>query len=142
MAAAAASSLAMAAPMPLPGDRTRGHRETQRLPRTVSLASAVELILTGEPVYAETDRAWGFVNRVVEPAEVKPGALRLAEVLVQRGPLALRAVEEAVLRGLDRPLEQRLALEDSLVNRVGGTRDAAEGSTAFAERRPPALAGE
>jgi len=102
----------------------------------------MELILTGEPVYAETGRARGFVNRVLEPAEVKPEALRLAEVLLQRGPLALRAVEEAVLRGLEPPLEQGQAVEDSLFNRVGGSRDAAEGSTAFAEKRPPAWGGE
>ena len=119
-----------------------GSGGTQRLPRTVSLARALELILTGEPVDAETALAWGLVNRVVEPEAVMPEALRLAETLLQRGPLALRAAKEAVLRGLDLPLEDGLALEDVLFNRVVGSRDAAEGSAAFAEKRQPEFRGE
>lgn len=119
-----------------------GSGGTQRLPRTVSLARAMELILTGEPVDAETALAWGLVNRVVEPEEVMPEALRLAETLLQRGPLALRAAKEAVLRGLDLSLENGLALEDVLFNQIAGTRDAAEGSAAFAEKRQPEFRGE
>jgi enoyl-CoA hydratase/carnithine racemase len=114
---------------------------TQRLPRAVPLARAMEMILTAEPIDAREALRLGLVNAVVPGPEVVPAARRLAEKLCQRGPLAVRAAKEAVLRGLSLPLADGLRLEAFLSATLRGTEDAAEGPRAFAEKRPPVFRG-
>jgi enoyl-CoA hydratase/carnithine racemase len=112
---------------------------TQRLPRALPLARAMELILTGDPMTADEALRLGLVNRVVPLAELMPTALALAEKLCERGPLALRAAKEAVIRGLSLPLADGLRLEAFLSATLRATADAAEGPRAFAEKRKPAF---
>ena len=64
-------------------------------------------------------------------------AEKLANVLLERGPLALRAVKQAVLQGMERPLAEGLQLELELFNGLFKTEDAVEGPRAFAEKRKP-----
>jgi enoyl-CoA hydratase/carnithine racemase len=66
-----------------------------------------------------------------------PEAQRLAETLCERGPLALRASKEAVIRGLSLPMPDGLRLEAFLSGTLRGTEDAVEGPKAFAEKRKP-----
>ena len=68
---------------------------TQRLPRAVPLARALEMILTAEQISAEEALRLGLINRVVPLPELMPAARALAETLCERGPLALRAAKEA-----------------------------------------------
>lgn len=110
---------------------------TQRLPRTVGLGRALEMILTGETIDAQEACRIGLVNRVVPLAELMPTARRWAETICERGPLAVRAAKEAVLRGLSLPLPDGLRLEAFLSGTLRGTEDAAEGPRAFAEKRKP-----
>ena len=110
---------------------------TQRLPRAVPLARAMELILTGETISAAEALRIGLINAVVPPAEVIPTAQRWAQTICERGPLAVRAAKEAVLRGLSLPLADGLRLEAFLSGTRRGTEDAAEGPKAFAEKRKP-----
>ena len=110
---------------------------TQRLPRAVPLAKAMEMILTAEHVTAEEALALGLVNKVVSLPELMPAARALAELLCERGPLALRAAKEAVIRGLSLPLAVGLGLEAVLSGTLRGTEDAIEGPKAFAEKRRP-----
>lgn len=110
---------------------------TQRLPRAVSLAKAMEMILTGETIDADEAYRIGLVNRVVPPAGLMPAALKFAETLCRRGPLAVRAAKEAVIRGLAMPLADGLRLEAFLSGALRGTEDAVEGPKAFAEKRAP-----
>jgi enoyl-CoA hydratase/carnithine racemase len=110
---------------------------TQRLPRVVGLTKALEIILTAEPIDAQEALRIGLVNKVVPPPELMPEARRLAETLCQRGPLALRAAKEAVIRGLSLPLPDGLRLEALLSGTLRGTEDAVEGPRAFAEKRKP-----
>jgi enoyl-CoA hydratase/carnithine racemase len=112
---------------------------TQRLPRAVPLARAMELILTGEPIAADEALRIGLVNRVVPLPELMPAAVATAQKLCERGPLALRAAKEAVIRGLSLPLADGLRLESFLSSALRGTADAAEGPRAFAEKRKPAF---
>jgi enoyl-CoA hydratase/carnithine racemase len=114
---------------------------TQRLPRTVPLSRALELILLAEPISAQEAHRIGLVNRVVPAAEVMPTARRWAETLCERGPLALRAAKEAVVRGLSLPLADGLRLEAFLSGTLRGTEDATEGPRAFAEKRKPVFRG-
>ncbi|HXG02603.1 MAG TPA: enoyl-CoA hydratase-related protein [Candidatus Binatia bacterium] len=110
---------------------------TQRLPRVVGLTKAMEMILTAEPIDAQEALRIGLVNRVVPLARLMDEARALAETLCERGPLALRAAKEAVLRGLSLPMADGLRLEAFLAGTLRGTEDAAEGPRAFAEKRKP-----
>jgi enoyl-CoA hydratase/carnithine racemase len=114
---------------------------TQRLPRSVPLASALEMILTAEPISAAEAFRLGLVNRVVPLSGLMETAWEMAESILRHGPLAVRAAKEAVYRGLALELEEGLALELDLFNRVMHTEDAREGPQAFAERRSPRYRG-
>jgi enoyl-CoA hydratase/carnithine racemase len=110
---------------------------TQRLPRAVGLSRAMEMILTAEQIDAGEAYRIGLVNHVVSLPELMPAARAMAATLCERGPLALRAAKEAVIRGLSLPLPDGLRLEAFLSGTLRGTEDAAEGPRAFAEKRAP-----
>ena len=114
---------------------------TQRLPRAVPLGVALEMILSGDAIDAAEALRVGLVNRVVPLPELVPEALRLAETIASRGPLAVRAAKRAVLEGLDRGIEAGLQLEADLFEQLMHTEDAVEGPLAFAERRQPRFRG-
>lgn len=111
---------------------------TQRLPRLIAPARAMELILTGAQLTADEALQLGLISRIVEPAALMGEARALATALLQNGPLALRAAKRAVLEGLDGSLESGLRLELQLFGELLLTEDAVEGPRAFAEKRPPA----
>lgn len=113
----------------------------QRLPRLIPKALALELLLTGDPIDAETARLWGLVNRVVEPDEVMPTAMALAERIASHAPLAVRANLELANSTADMTLDQALRLSSLSRWVVGQTEDAAEGPQAFVEKRPPEYHG-
>ncbi len=110
---------------------------TQRLPRAVPLAKALEMILMAKTLTAQEALQYGLVNAVVELPELMPTARRWAQTLCERGPLAVRAAKEAVIRGLSLPLADGLRLEAFLSGTLRGTADAVEGPKAFAEKRTP-----
>ena len=114
---------------------------TQRLPRAIPLARAMEMILTGDPITADEAYQLGLVNRVVSADSLMAEARSLAETLLARGPLALRAAKQAVLEGASLSFDQGLALELDLFSKVMRTEDAAEGPRAFAEKRAPKFQG-
>jgi enoyl-CoA hydratase/carnithine racemase len=110
---------------------------TQRLPRAVPLARAMEMILMAQTIDAEEAFRIGLVNRVVPFPQLMTTAMEWAQTLCERGPLAVRAAKEAVVRGLSLPLADGLRLEAFLSAALKTTEDAAEGPRAFAEKRKP-----
>ena len=110
---------------------------TQRLPRAVPLGKALEMILMAKTLTAQEALQYGLVNAVVELPRLLPTAREWAETLCERGPLAVRAAKEAVVRGLSLPLADGLRLEAFLSGTLRGTEDAVEGPKAFAEKRKP-----
>jgi enoyl-CoA hydratase/carnithine racemase len=114
---------------------------TQRLPLAVPLGWAMEMILTGEPIDAETALRIGLVNRVLPAQELLAGAMRLAASIAKRGPLAVSAARRAILEGLTLGLAAGLSNERDLFVEVMMTEDALEGATAFAEKREPKFLG-
>ena len=114
---------------------------TVRLPRSVPLGAALEIILTGDPIDAAEAYRLGLVNRVVPLPDLRPEALRLARTIAARGPLAVVAARRAVLEGLGAGEDEAMGLERRLFLGVMRTEDAVEGSTAFAEKRPPVYRG-
>lgn len=114
---------------------------TQRLPRAVPIGVAVEMILTGDPIDAQTALGHGLVNRIVPAEELMQEARRVARTIASRGPVAVRAAKRAIHAGLDRGLEAGLVEEQRLLAECLRTDDAEEGPRAFLEKRPPVYRG-
>ena len=114
---------------------------TQRLPRAVPLAFAMELLLTGDRFDARTALRFGLVSRVVPADQLMATANEIAEKILECGPLAVRAVKQAALQGLTMTLEEGLKLESELTGKIFATEDAREGPTAFAQKRKPEYKG-
>lgn len=114
---------------------------TQRLPRIIGRTRAAAMILLGEPIDARAAFACGLVNAVAPTGEASAMAERLATTIASRGPLAVRFAKEALVRGLDMPLDQALRYETDLTIILQTTDDRAEGVAAFLEKRQPRFAG-
>ncbi len=107
----------------------------QRIARAIPQSMAMEMILSGDPIDADTALQCGLVSRVVLPDELLPTARQLAERIAGHAPLAVRAVKEVAQAALDETLDQSLRLGGTLRWIVGQTEDAKEGPRAFAEKR-------
>jgi enoyl-CoA hydratase len=115
---------------------------TQRLSREVGLGLALEMMLSGRTLTAEQALDFGLVNRLVTPSDLLSDAISLARQMEQLSPLSIRACLRAVIRGLELPLAEGLALESELFAALFATQDAREGTTAFLEKRPPVFKGK
>jgi len=114
---------------------------TQRLPRIVPLSYAMEMLLDAQIIGASEALRIGLVSRVYPQDQLLERALDLAKSICEKGPLAVRAVKESVMRGLNMPLEDGLRSEASLREYIRYTEDAREGPKAFAEKRKPVFKG-
>ncbi len=119
-----------------------GYGGTQRLPRTIGRARSLEMILTGEPISAETALSWGLINRIAPSAkETVATAEKLLEPILERAPLALGAALEAVRRGRNVPQAEGMRIEADLFAILCTTKDMKEGMTAFLEKRAAKFEG-
>jgi E-phenylitaconyl-CoA hydratase len=112
-----------------------------RLPQTVPLSAAMELLLTGDRISAQEAYRLGIVSRVVSPAELMSTARQVADKICANGPLAVRVTKELAWRGLETPLAEALRLYTALGALVRASEDAREGPRAFAEKRQPQFKG-
>jgi len=119
-----------------------GFGGTQRLPRLVGKAKALEMILTGEMISAEEALRLGLVNRVVPHDEVVSAARELAAKIASKGQVAVRAALEAVEASSRLPLSEGLALERQRFAALTETEDMREGVQAFLEKRSPRFKGK
>jgi enoyl-CoA hydratase len=108
-----------------------------RLPRLVSRAVAMELILTGDFIDADRALAMGLVNRVVADGTAAAEAIALAQRLARNAPLALSASKRVVVESADWPLGEAFARQTPITDPVFASEDAREGAVAFAEKRAP-----
>jgi enoyl-CoA hydratase/carnithine racemase len=114
---------------------------TQRLPRLIGRARALDMILTGRMLSAEEAVQAGLIHRAVPPEALDETVRGLAADLAAKAPVAVRYAKEAVLSGLDLTLAQGLRLEADLYFLIHTTRDRTEGITAFREKRKPRFEG-
>jgi E-phenylitaconyl-CoA hydratase len=118
-----------------------GNGGTQRIIKQLPHAIAMELLLTGDSIDAETALRWGLVNRVVPASELMTAALEFAKRIARNAPLAVQAAKELALRSRDLDLASGLRLEQVVNRMLQFSEDAREGPAAFAEKRRAAFKG-
>ena len=116
-----------------------GFGGTQRLPRLVGEARALELNLTGDPVGADEAYEIGLVNRVVPDHELLDTALAWARKLAGQAPLAVEQIKR-VSAAAD--LDAGIECEKQSFATVFGSEDAREGISAFLQKRRPHFQGK
>jgi enoyl-CoA hydratase/carnithine racemase len=114
---------------------------TQRLPRLIGRGRALDLMLTGRAVTPDVGHELGMVDRLVPADELEATVGELAATLAAGAPLSLRAIKRSVHDGLDRPLAEGLQTELAELAPLFSSADAAEGMTAFTEKRRPIYEG-
>lgn len=119
-----------------------GFGGTQRLPRRVGNAKGKELIFTGEIIDVDEAYRIGLVNKVTKRDELMDEAIRMAETIASRGPLAVGLAKSAINKGLDMSLKNGLALEAKSFAICFTTKDKKEGMNAFLAKRKPKFKGE
>lgn len=84
---------------------------TQTLPRMAGLGQALDMLLTNRWIDANEAFETGLINKVVTPDQLIPEAEEMAHKIASREPRVIRSAKQAVMRGLDLPLDQGLELE-------------------------------
>ena len=115
-----------------------GFGGTQRLPRLVGEAKALEMNLSGDPIDAYEAHRVGLANQVVPDHELFDSALAWARQLAEKAPIA---VEEIKKRSAHGDLDEGLTSEAEGFVRAFGSEDAREGIGAFLGRRRPKFQG-
>lgn len=110
---------------------------TQRLPRAVGKAKAMDLVLTARLMDAQEAERSGLVSRVVPAAKLLEEALAAGEAIAQFSLPAVMMAKEAVQRAYEAPLAEGLLFERRLFHSLFATADQKEGMAAFAEKRTP-----
>jgi enoyl-CoA hydratase/carnithine racemase len=114
---------------------------SQRFARAVGRSMALRYLLTGDDLPAEAARSIGLVSDVVADGTAFAAACQLADRISAGAPLAVQALRQVVEQGLDRSLEEGLALERDALAQLRGTADFAEGQAAFRDKRRPRFTG-
>lgn len=115
---------------------------TQRLVRAVGKALAMEMTLNDRKLTAAEALQHGLVNRVVPVADFLNEALKLADEIASRAPLAVRAAKRLILHSYDSTLTEGLAEEKQVFYNLFNTHDQKEGMQAFVEKRKPNWTGK
>lgn len=113
---------------------------TYMLPRLIGKARAMELMLLGEKLPAQTALDWGLINRCVPDAELMAKAMELAKALAD-GPKSLGFTRDLVWQSLDAAWSEQLEAEAYAQGDAGRTEDSREGVMAFIEKRPAKFSG-
>lgn len=114
---------------------------TQRLVRAVGKALAMEMTLNDRKLSAQEALQHGLVNRVVSVSDFLNEALKLAEEIASRAPLAVRAAKRMINHSYDSFLKDGLAEERQVFYNLFNTADQKEGMQAFVEKRKPNWTG-
>jgi enoyl-CoA hydratase len=112
---------------------------TQRLPRALGKAKAMDMALTGRMMDApEAERA-GLVSRVVALAGLQDEALAAANMICEYSQIAVMAAKESINRAFESSLSDGVMFERRLFHALFATSDQKEGMDAFVSKRKAAF---
>ena len=118
-----------------------GDSATQRLTRLVGRALAMRMILTGQPIDAQTALRAGLVAEIVPPEQVLERSLDIAEVIAAKAPLAASFAKQAIRLADEATLSAGLMFERKMLALAFNTEDQKVGMAAFVEKRPARFVG-
>jgi enoyl-CoA hydratase len=114
-----------------------GFGGTQRLPRIIGVAKAKELLFTGNNVKADEALQIGLVSAVYAKEALMDEAMKIAEKIASKGPIAIRLIKKAVNEGIQTDIDTGTALEAEYSSLCFETQDQKNAMTAFFEKRKP-----
>jgi enoyl-CoA hydratase len=114
---------------------------TQRLTMAVGKSLAMEMILAGRRLTAQEALAAGLVSRVAPVEMYLEEAMKVAQQIAAKSPVALQMAKEAVLQSFEPALSNGTRLERHLMHLSFASEDRKEGQRAFFEKRPPLFKG-
>jgi enoyl-CoA hydratase len=114
---------------------------TQRLTKAVGKVKAMEMLLTGEPISADEALRLGLVNKVVPVESYFAEALKIAQKIAAKPPLAARMIKKSVIKALDTPIREGLDYERNSFYLLFSSEDKNEGMRAFIEKRKALFEG-
>ena len=114
---------------------TPGFSGTQRMPRLIGMGKAKELIYTADIIDAAEAYRIGLVNHVYEPEALMEEAMKMAEKIASKAPIAVKNSKEAINRGIQTDMDSAIAIEAYLFGLCFASEDQKEGMTAFFEKR-------
>lgn len=115
---------------------TPGFGGTQRMPRIIGTAAAMELILTADVINAQKALELGLVSKVVAPDALMDTAMELANKIASKAQLAVRAAKQAVRRGIQCDMSTAATYEALAFGTCFGTEDQKDAMKAFVEKKP------
>jgi enoyl-CoA hydratase/carnithine racemase len=118
-----------------------GNGATQRVLSQLPYAIAMEMVMTGDSIDAESAARWGLINRIVPPEKLMETAYDYAHRIGRNAPLAVQAAKELAIRSRDLDLQTGLRMETVMNRLLWETEDLKEGAAAFAEKRPARFHG-
>ncbi len=105
--------------------------------RNIGRKRAMEMLLTGEPISAQTALDWGLVNRVVPASELEAETNRLAETIKSKSTSVIAMGKYAFYQQVDKSLSGAYAMTGETMTKNMGLSDNAEGFDAFLNKRHP-----
>ena len=119
-----------------------GFGGTQRLIQRCGIGAAKRLVLTGEMVAAEEALRMGLADKVAAEGQLHGEVEKLCNMIVAKGPLAVREAKQLLVRSQEYQLLSGLQLEVESFLKVFDTHDREEGMTAFLQKRTPKFLGK
>jgi enoyl-CoA hydratase len=112
---------------------------TQRLPRAVGKAKAMDMVLTGRMMDAAEAERVGLVSRIVPVGKLLEEALGAAQTIADFSLPSVMAAKESINRAFESPLSEGMLFERRMFHSLFATEDQKEGMSAFVEKRKPAF---
>lgn len=110
---------------------------TALLAHSIGPSNAAMMVMTGDPVSAQTAQQWGLLSELTAPDALMARAMQIATTIASRAPIAAETARRNLQAAYNMPMEQAVAYERDLQAVCFATEDAAEGRAAFAEKRSP-----
>jgi enoyl-CoA hydratase/carnithine racemase len=115
---------------------------TQRLPRLIGRAKALEMILLGKRLDADEAESIGLVTMAVDPDILEQEALSMGMALAKGATVAMGCAKRCIIEGQDIPIDSGLSMETESIDMLTHTQDMLEGLMAFTLGREPHYAGK